>query len=47
MQNENQIIITGANLRFSVSVRYRRFQIGFVFAENDLFYTTTFIKNCI
>ena len=26
---------------------YCRFQIGFVFVEYDLFYTTTFIQNCI
>ena len=30
-----------------VSVGYRRFQIGFVFVEYDLFLTTTFIQNCI
>ena len=26
---------------------HRRFHIGCVFVEYDLFYTTTFIKNCI
>ena len=45
MQNANLIIITGENLRFSVSVGYRRFQIGFVCVEYDLFNTTTFIQN--
>ena len=32
---------------YSDSVGYNRFQIGFVFVEYDLFYTTTFIQNCI
>ena len=44
MQNKNKMIITGANLRFA---GYSLFQIGFVFAEYDLFKTTTFIQNCI
>ena len=45
MQNANKIIITGENLRFSVSVGYCRYQIGFVIVEYDLFNTTTFIQN--
>ena len=44
---QNKKIIKGANLRFSGSCGHRRFQIGCVFVEYDLFYTTTFIKNCI
>ena len=36
MQNKNLIIITGENPRFSGSVGYGLFQIGFVFAEYDL-----------
>ena len=32
---------------FQAPVRYRRFQIGCVFVENDLFNTTTFIQNCL
>ena len=41
------MIITGANLRFSGFCGISSFQIGFVFVEYDLFYSTTFIQNCI
>ena len=39
------MIITGAKRDSQVSVGYRRFQIGCVFIEYDLFNTTTFIQN--
>ena len=44
---QNKKIIKGANLRFSGSCGHRRFQIGCVFVEYDLFNTRTFIQNCI
>ena len=47
MQNKNLYIIIGANLRFSGSVGYNRFQIGCVYVEYDLFNTTISIQNCI
>ena len=47
MQNKNVKNIIVANLRSQAPVGYRRFQIGFVFAEYDLFKPTTFIQNCV
>ena len=42
---QNKKIIKGANLRFSGSCGHRRFQIGCVFVEYDLFKPTTSIQN--